>query len=113
MLLFPSFYFNLESILPCVEKKHSGDRAADYVNFVEIRMAASAKTSQGLRALFRRGWNEIPEVVGSSVMAVIGVGLTAIGLVRYYSNDMDNRVYKMDYVVMRPDDPRVARIRKD
>ncbi|XP_055547556.1 uncharacterized protein LOC129731510 [Wyeomyia smithii] len=76
-------------------------------------MAASGQASRGLTALFKRGWNEIPEVIGSSVMAVIGIGLSVIGVSGYYSKDGDNRRYKMDYVVMRPDDPRVARIRKD
>ncbi|XP_058448474.1 uncharacterized protein LOC131428502 [Malaya genurostris] len=76
-------------------------------------MAGSAQASRGLTALFKRGWNEIPEVIGSSVMAVIGIGLTIIGAVGYYSKDGDNRRYKLDYVVMRPDDPRAAKIRKD
>lgn len=76
-------------------------------------MAASAQASRGLTALFKRGWNEIPEVIGSSVMAVIGIGLTLVGLTNYYRKDSDNRRYKLDYVVMRPEDPRAARIRKD
>lgn len=59
------------------------------------------------------GWNEIPEVIGSSAVAIIGLGLCAIGLKNYYAKDGDNRRYKMSYVVMRPEDPRAARIRKD
>ncbi|XP_058816335.1 uncharacterized protein LOC131679615 [Topomyia yanbarensis] len=76
-------------------------------------MAAGAQASRGLTALFKRGWNEIPEVIGSSAMGLIGIGLTFIGAVGYYRKDGDNRRYKLDYVVMRPDDPRVAKIRKD
>ncbi|EDS36871.1 conserved hypothetical protein [Culex quinquefasciatus] len=76
-------------------------------------MAGSAQASRGLSALFKRGWHEIPEVIGSSAMAIIGLGLTAIGLTNYYRKDCDNRRFKLDYVVMRPDDPRVAKIRKD
>lgn len=59
------------------------------------------------------GWNEIPEVVGSSVVALVGIGLAGIGLVNYYRKDGDNRRFKHTYVVMRPDDPRVAKIRQD
>lgn len=77
------------------------------------KMAANAQASRGLVALFKRGWNEIPEVVGSSVMAVIGIGLAGIGLVRYYANDGDNRKYKSSYIVMRPDDPRAIKVHKD
>ncbi|XP_065084897.1 uncharacterized protein NdufA3 [Ochlerotatus camptorhynchus] len=76
-------------------------------------MAASAQASRGLTALFKRGWNEIPEVIGSSVVALVGIGLTFVGLSNYYRKDCDNRRYKMDYVVMRPEDPRAASIRKD
>ncbi|XP_035776577.1 uncharacterized protein LOC126581376 [Anopheles aquasalis] len=76
-------------------------------------MAASAQASRGLTALFKRGWNEIPEVVGSSVIALIGIGLSVVGLTNYYRKDADNRRYKLTYVVMRPDDPRAAKIRKD
>ncbi|EAT48534.1 AAEL000458-PA [Aedes aegypti] len=76
-------------------------------------MAASAPASRGLTALFKRGWNEIPEVVGSSAMALVGIGLTLVGLSNYYRKDSDNRRYKMDYVVMRPEDPRAAKIRTD
>lgn len=69
--------------------------------------------SRGLNALWKRGWNEIPEVMGSGLYAVAGVFLGAIGLYRYYANDGDNRKYKQNYVVMRPDDPRVAKIHRD
>ncbi|XP_055612200.1 uncharacterized protein LOC129758659 [Uranotaenia lowii] len=76
-------------------------------------MAASAQASRGLTALFKRGWNEIPEVVGTTVIAFIGLGLSGIGLLNYYRKDCDNRRYKLNYVVMRPDDPRAAKIRND
>ncbi|XP_062565840.1 uncharacterized protein LOC134228077 [Armigeres subalbatus] len=76
-------------------------------------MAASAPASRGLTALFKRGWNEIPEVIGSSAMALIGIGLTLVGLTNYYRKGSDNRRFKAEYVVMRPEDPRAANIRKD
>lgn len=76
-------------------------------------MAVNPQAARGLVGLFKQGWNEIPEVVGSSVMAVIGLGLAAIGVAGYYAKDGDNRKYKSTYVVMRPDDPRVAKVHKD
>ncbi|XP_059483447.1 uncharacterized protein LOC132201352 [Neocloeon triangulifer] len=73
----------------------------------------AAKASQtGLMALWKRGWSEIPEVMGSSVMAVIGLTMGVIGLKHYYDNDGDNRKYKNVYTVYRPDDPRVQNIKQ-
>uniref|UniRef100_A0A182W138 Uncharacterized protein n=1 Tax=Anopheles minimus TaxID=112268 RepID=A0A182W138_9DIPT len=61
-------------------------------------MAASSQASRGLSALFKRGWNEIPEVVGSSVIALVGIGLSVVGLTNYYRKDADNRRYKLTVV---------------
>ena len=72
--------------------------------------ATSARSSVGL---LKRAWNEIPDIVGGSVLAIIGLGLAGIGLTTYYANDGDNRRYKLGYVVMRPDDPRAAKVHKD
>nr|CAI5816877.1 unnamed protein product [Callosobruchus analis] len=74
---------------------------------------STVPANRGLVALFKRGWNEIPEVVGSTFMALVGVGFAATTLYRYYKNDGDNRRYKDRYTVYRHDDPRVAKIRKD
>ncbi|CAO1396467.1 unnamed protein product [Diamesa hyperborea] len=74
---------------------------------------ASTAANKTLVGLIKRGWNEIPEVVGSSVVGLVGIGLAGIGLVNYYRKDGDNRRYKHTYVVMRPDDPRVSKIRQD
>ena len=63
--------------------------------------------------LFKQAWNEIPEVVGSTFMAVVGVSMAGFGLYNYYCKDGDNRRYKMEYTVYRPDDLKVAKIRKD
>jgi len=68
---------------------------------------------KGLYALFLRGWNEIPEVIGSSGMALIGIGLSAFGVMNYYRKNGDNRRYKSTYVVMRSSDPRASFVRKD
>lgn len=76
-------------------------------------MAAAAPARNGLMALFKRGWNEIPEVIGSSFIAIIGLGLSGLGVWNYYRRDCDNRRFKSTIVILRPDDPRVAKIRKD
>lgn len=78
--------------------------------FWKLTMSASAGRSVGL---LTRAWNEIPDIVAGSVLAIIGLGLSAIGVANYYSHDGDNRRYKMTYVVMRPDDPRAEKVRKD
>ncbi|XP_022905944.2 uncharacterized protein [Onthophagus taurus] len=60
-----------------------------------------------------RMWSTSPEIVGSSFMAAIGLGLAGLGLYTYYSKDGDNRRYKFQYTVIRDDDPRAAKVRKD
>lgn len=74
-------------------------------------MAAASRRSLG--QLLKQGWNEIPEVIGSTGMALVGVALATVGCYNYVKQDGDNRRYKSNYVVMRPDDPRVKLIRKD
>ncbi|CAH1965998.1 unnamed protein product [Acanthoscelides obtectus] len=70
-----------------------------------------APANRGLVALFKRGWNEIPEIIGSSFMGLIGIGMTGYGLYIYYAKDGDNRRYKDRYTVYRHDDPRVEKIK--
>lgn len=74
---------------------------------------AAAKASGRLVTLFKQGWNEIPEVVGSSAVALLGLGLATVGVVNYYRKDGDNRRYKSSPVVMRSSDPRAAKVHKD
>lgn len=77
-------------------------------------MSAAAPAQAGrLVTLFKRGWHEIPEVVGSSGVAIVGLVLAAVGVANYYRNDGDNRRYKALPVVMRSSDPRAARVHKD
>lgn len=64
-----------------------------------------------LRNLFIRGWNEIPEIVGSSAIAVVGLGFGAYS-VYLYQDIGEKRRYKRQFVVMRPDDPRTRFIRE-
>lgn len=74
---------------------------------------ASPAAGRGLVALFKQGWNEIPEVVGSGFMGVIGFGFGLYGLHKYYSEDGENRRFKDTIHIYRPDDPRVEKIRYD
>ncbi|XP_013163452.1 PREDICTED: uncharacterized protein LOC106114697 [Papilio xuthus] len=75
-------------------------------------MAAPA-TRRTIGQLFQQGWNEIPEVMASTGLAIVGIGLGVLGVYNYDKRDGDNKRYKQVYVIMRPDDPRVAKIRKD
>ena len=74
---------------------------------------ATPATGRGLVALFKRGWHEIPEVIGSSFMGILGVGIGCYTLYRYYDEDGENRRFKTSFQVLRPDDPRVQKIRYD
>lgn len=73
-------------------------------------MAAASRRSLG--QLLQQGWTEIPEVLATTGIALVGVGLGIAGCYNYAKSDGDNRRYKQTYVVMRPDDPRVKLIRK-
>lgn len=75
-------------------------------------MSAGAP-SKGLIGLIKRGWHEIPEVMGSGVLALVGLGISAWSLNLYYAKDGDNRRYKEQYTVYRHDDPRAEKVRKD
>ncbi|XP_046589866.1 uncharacterized protein LOC107226595 isoform X1 [Neodiprion lecontei] len=78
-------------------------------------MAASGQKdlffSTSTVSLLLRGWNEIPEIVASSFIAVLGLGFGFAGLYVYNKNDGSKRKYKFHYTVYRPDDPRVANIK--
>ncbi|KAK9890503.1 hypothetical protein WA026_010583 [Henosepilachna vigintioctopunctata] len=70
----------------------------------------SSKASVGL---LRKFWHEKPEILGSSVMGLIGLILSATAVKRYYARDLDNRRYREEYTVIRHDDPKAATLRKD
>ncbi|KAG7304220.1 hypothetical protein JYU34_011158 [Plutella xylostella] len=59
-----------------------------------------------LMGLFKRGWWEIPEIMGTSCLALVGIGLAIGGMWRYKRENGANPEYKMTYTVVRPDDPR-------
>lgn len=75
-------------------------------------LAARAASRRTFGQLIKQGWNEYPEIVASTGLAFIGIGLATIGCYNYAKTDGDNRRYKNTYVIMRPDDPRVQKIRK-
>lgn len=76
-------------------------------------MAANAAVRSGTISLFKRGWNEIPEIMGSSCLALVGVAMGFTGLYIYSSKDGNNRKHKFEYIVIRPDDPRAKLVRTD
>lgn len=76
-------------------------------------MAANAAARKGTISLFKRGWNEVPEIMGSTCIALVGVALGVTGLYIYNSKDGDNRKHKFEIIVIRPDDPRAKFVRTD
>lgn len=67
----------------------------------------------GLTALLKQGWNEIPEVVTTTAAAAVAVVIGIYTVHQYEKKGLENKRYKNKYVIMRPDDPRVAKIHKD
>uniref|UniRef100_A0A1B0D6S6 Uncharacterized protein n=1 Tax=Phlebotomus papatasi TaxID=29031 RepID=A0A1B0D6S6_PHLPP len=76
-------------------------------------MSAPSVYGRGIVGLFRQGCHEIPEVMGSCALGLLGIAIGTVALHRYNKRDGDNRRYKLDYVIMRSDDPRAARVHKD
>ncbi|KAJ6647548.1 hypothetical protein Bhyg_02771 [Pseudolycoriella hygida] len=76
-------------------------------------MATSPAAGKGLIALIKQGWHTYPEVMGSGVVGLVGIGIGFFAIHNYYSGHGDNRRFKHAYVVYRPDDPRVKLIRYD
>lgn len=75
--------------------------------------AAASKYGKGFMGQFKKQWDARPELVGSSILTILSLGLGIAGLNYYYTHDLDNRKYKQHYTVYRHDDPRVAKIRQD
>lgn len=73
----------------------------------------SSAATRGSLTLFQRAWHEIPDIVVGSGLAVFGLVLTVVGVNTYYLKDGDNRRYKNNIVIMRPDDPRADKVHKD
>uniref|UniRef100_A0ABD2VUJ5 Uncharacterized protein n=1 Tax=Trichogramma kaykai TaxID=54128 RepID=A0ABD2VUJ5_9HYME len=64
-----------------------------------------------IQSLWRQGWIEIPEVMASSGLALIGITLS-IGSYLYQDPKGWNLRYLNKELILRPDDPRVSRIKK-
>lgn len=90
----------------------SNKKTVSSVNQEDKIMAAPA-ARRTVGQLLQQAWNEIPEIVATTGLGLIGIGLGVLACYNYEKNDGDNRRYKKIYVIMRPDDPRVAKIRKD
>lgn len=71
----------------------------------------SSAASRTSLTLFQRAWNEIPDVVAGTGLAILGLAMTTVGLGLYYANDRNYRIYKHNIVVIRSDDPRAEKIR--
>uniref|UniRef100_T1GX67 Uncharacterized protein n=1 Tax=Megaselia scalaris TaxID=36166 RepID=T1GX67_MEGSC len=61
-------------------------------------MTTAQAAKGGLGALIKRGWNEIPDIVAGTGVALVGVVLGVVGTIGYYQRDGDNRRYKEDIV---------------
>lgn len=66
---------------------------------------------KGLVGLFKQGWWEIPEVMGSSFMALLGMGMATIGIYNYKQRGGENREYKAVYYIVRKGDPRADKLK--
>lgn len=76
-------------------------------------MAAAPPARRSLIGLIKLGWHELPDIMGGTVLALLGIGMGSFGVWNYYRRDCDNRRFKQQIIVMRPEDPRAARIRND
>ena len=70
-------------------------------------------TRRSLGQLLQQGWNEIPEVLATTGLALAGIGMATLGCYNYVKMDGDNRRYKSTYVILRSDDPKAKLIRKE
>ena len=68
------------------------------INMVLLFHPTLMRFSISVTGLFKKGWNEIPEVIGSTFMALIGVGMGVVGAYNYYAKDGDNKKYKTEYI---------------
>lgn len=75
--------------------------------------AIASKYGKGFAGFIRRKWDSNPDIVGSTVVAIFGLGIGVYTLDYYYRHNKDNRKYRQHYTVYRHDDPRVAQLRTD
>lgn len=70
---------------------------------------ATVGASRGLGALWKKAWHEIPEVMGSSVIMVVSAIAGFAILSDYDKKEERCRKHKLEYIVVRPDDPRAPK----
>ncbi|XP_054288448.1 uncharacterized protein LOC129004082 [Macrosteles quadrilineatus] len=59
--------------------------------------------------LLRQGWNEIPDIVAGTALAIGSViGTFAIYQYKDAKGRFDHKRYRLEYTVVRPDDPLAA-----
>lgn len=71
-----------------------------------------ATVSGKMVSLFKQAMNEIPEVVLSGVAATVAASIAYVKICNDHANGAENKRYKTLPVLMRPDDPRVAKVHK-
>ncbi|CAG9782718.1 unnamed protein product [Diatraea saccharalis] len=69
------------------------------------------KFANTLIGTFKKACWHIPEIVGATALALVGIGMAGIGLYNYDKNDGDNREYKWVYTVVRSTDPRACKLK--
>nr|BAN20676.1 unkown protein [Riptortus pedestris] len=62
---------------------------------------------RGLLGLLKKGWNEIPAVMATTGLALVGIGLSGYVYHVVSSNEIYTYKYKNDIMIVRPDDPRL------
>ncbi|XP_020290786.1 uncharacterized protein LOC109858173 [Pseudomyrmex gracilis] len=64
-----------------------------------------------VKYFWRKGWQEIPVIMGGSFILLLGLGMTAFGATYCYMHDMTPKYYINIPRIYRPDDPRAQKIR--
>lgn len=64
-------------------------------------------------ALVRQGFNEIPELMFGGIATTLMASAACVKVYYWKKNELYNHRYKLEPILMRPDDPRVAKIHKD
>lgn len=69
------------------------------------------KFPKTLIGYFKKAWWEIPEVMGATAHGLAGLIMGSIGLYNIIKNDGNNPEYKKTFMIMRPNDPRVKKLK--
>ncbi|XP_028047998.1 uncharacterized protein LOC114254860 [Monomorium pharaonis] len=76
----------------------------------DFKLLRGANVGTKVKYFWRKGWVEIPVIMGSSFLALIGLGMTAYTIYFHLTHDMTPKYYNTPKIY-RPDDPEVKRIR--